>query len=545
MEIFVLFIAGMFLLGGGIILVLALRAKLKERPNEKTEDSPQQAAPAPKNVQVQKPAPVPQKQPHEIDKKECQKPLWYRLITSGDVSAFNKKRASFTADKCTLSGIRVKGLDLSEINLTKCKLTDCQFTKVNLTKSLLEQAILERCVFIDCCFEHGHWRNAKLSDCSITGGNAYGWALWSATVERTTFNDLKAGRFKLTNSHVDEAIINRCDLTEAEFYGTEFERSRFTECELNRTNISSCSGHLLLKDCQGKRTQLNNGDFDKLELINLTIEQAKLDHLKCSSFSVEKCELNQLSAECTTLPEANMPELDLSEANFRDSDLSRANLVGSKFVNAKLYGCDLTEAKLNRANFFKADLSRAKLSSLQEGQYICTQMSGANVGEQKMKTDHLEHSRNLVESCEVEDCEIPWKEMVIEGVDKKELLEHWKWFLPKYRAAFVTIHGFLLVRDRSPLMLHPATATLFQLGDTAKGYTAWLKKRRKGKQWEGKAWLPQVALALVERKDELADGQIFHFDEESNEWQPISAIEHFEKWGKRHLATFNDFVKND
>ena len=94
-------------------------------------------------------------------------------------------------------------------------------------------------------------------------------------------------------------------------------------------------------------------------------------------------------------------------------------------------------------------------------------------------------------------------------------------------------------------MLHPVTATLFQLNEADKGYTAWLKKRRKGKQWESKAWLPQVALELFERKEELSDGQIFHFDDESNEWQPTNAIEHFEKWGKKHLATFSDFVNND
>ncbi|MGL5063672.1 MAG: pentapeptide repeat-containing protein [Microcoleus sp.] len=138
---------------------------------------------------------------------------------------------------------------------------------------------------------------------------------------------------------VADVILERANLTEANFIGATLKQVNLCGANLQKSNLSS--------------TNLQQADLIEANLSSTNLTKAKLEYAK----------LIQANFDRAILSDANFTGANLTGANLSGANLTGANFSGANLTATNLNNANLTLANLNSANLAGADLSQANLNS--------------------------------------------------------------------------------------------------------------------------------------------------------------------------------------
>ena len=152
--------------------------------------------------------------------------------------------------------VRVEHAELRKLSFAGKTFTQCTFDHVALHETLWRGALLEDCTFVDCDLSRATLDGTKLRDVTFRRSRLMGFD-WSPIAEfaafslddcdlqYATFVELSLRKLRCHHSRVTEATFDRCDLTQADFAGSDLRATRFERCELSRADFSRATGALI------------------------------------------------------------------------------------------------------------------------------------------------------------------------------------------------------------------------------------------------------------------------------------------------------------
>ncbi|HET7921883.1 MAG TPA: DUF2169 domain-containing protein [Gammaproteobacteria bacterium] len=292
-------------------------------------------------------------------------------LAGEDLSGADFSRAYL--EFANFSGARLNGANLSGAILAKADLSATVLDDVDLSGACLGKAILDGAQGNNVKFDR-----ATLSEAQLAGSR----------FEHASFSETQVlnGNFSacnLHNSRVANVIFHDCDLSGADFEGTEFIKGIFVDGSADRIRLARARGDGMLF----VNMQMTGADFTDAELPNLRVVGEV--SIKGGNFTHAK------------LPGSNLRALDLEGARFTgavldgcelsDSKLKGASLAGASAVHTLFMRADLESADLASANLMEAMLNKARLvkASLQGSNCYGAEFLGITVGDTRFHDANL------------------------------------------------------------------------------------------------------------------------------------------------------------
>jgi fluoroquinolone resistance protein len=147
-------------------------------------------------------------------------------------------------------------LDLRRLSLANKTFTQCTFTAVQLHESSWQSALLEDCTFRDCDLSGATMKGTRLRDVSFHSTRLMG-VDWShlgdfaamsfdaCDLRYAMFVGLSLRKLRCRSCRASEATFEDCDLTQADFSGSDLRATKIERCDLTRADFSTASGALI------------------------------------------------------------------------------------------------------------------------------------------------------------------------------------------------------------------------------------------------------------------------------------------------------------
>lgn len=239
--------------------------------------------------------------------------------------------------------------------------------------------------------------HADLINANLTGTNLRDANLTGATIKWSPMNDAN-----LTGANLTDATIQTLNISGAIF--TNATLTSLKGVDLNGTaptlpaNWELKGGYLI-----GPGARLTYSNFLNLDLSNVNLEGANLDHLTATGTNFTNANLRSTNLTYANLGNANLTNADLTSTNLSNSTVAGANLTNADFRTATLNS--LTSgtatgspirlpsgwakvggylvgpgASLIQANFADLDLTNVDLTgaNISNAQFIRTNITNVN-----------------------------------------------------------------------------------------------------------------------------------------------------------------------
>jgi uncharacterized protein YjbI with pentapeptide repeats len=187
------------------------------------------------------------------------------------------------------------------------------------------------CNFCAATFVGADLRDANLSSCCLRGLKDIrfeGACLASASFSEAS--DCSFRKSDLSEAHINPAVFNHCDFTEARL------------CKIGGSYSD-------MKDCV----------FRKADLREAELEESKLQGLDFTGADLSGARLSRCDFTGAKLVGAKLVGADLTDAVLVGADLSKANLTEAILINV-----NLTSAIIDGANFTQATITALQLGDL-------------------------------------------------------------------------------------------------------------------------------------------------------------------------------------
>jgi len=148
----------------------------------------------------------------------------------------------------THTGKKFENIVWEERNITGRIFEHCTFYKCSLKGCTFEDCSFEKCTFNECDLSLIKFKNTALSDVQINGSKAIGIAWHTASNPITiNFNNSKISyssffgksykKGQLINCLADEVDFTNCNLTQANFAGTDLKNAIFSNTDITQANF--------------------------------------------------------------------------------------------------------------------------------------------------------------------------------------------------------------------------------------------------------------------------------------------------------------------
>lgn len=151
---------------------------------------------------------------------------------------------------------RFEHVDLRRQSFEQKTVSRCTFTNVTMQESSWRNAVIEDCTFVDCDLASARFDGARLRSVTFRRSRLMGvdwsnigefpdFSLDECDLQFSVFVGLALRKLRCRACKVTEASFERCDLTQADFSGSDLRGTRFERCELGRADFSTATSALI------------------------------------------------------------------------------------------------------------------------------------------------------------------------------------------------------------------------------------------------------------------------------------------------------------
>lgn len=192
---------------------------------------------------------------------------------------YNDSRSDARNFKCVeINGVKLNGEDLSGIEAHYSKFVDCEFTEVNFSRMEAQFAAFENCIFTNCDLSNANFSFGKLENVSFFNCNLNGIELSFA------FGNIAASSCMMERASAQNANKLNLVLSSVNAYGFE---ANFAALELDvvQSNLRRCEFNDSKLEGKIKQTDLSNGEMNRADMSNLTLEECPSNGLETEDAS--------------------------------------------------------------------------------------------------------------------------------------------------------------------------------------------------------------------------------------------------------------------
>ena len=144
----------------------------------------------------------------------------------------------------TFEGIELEGASCAGKTFTDCRFVRCRFNRLDLTGALLIDCSFDRselslplvagCGMRQVTFEASKLVGVDFTKCSV---NLFGIAFKNCVLDTCNFSSLKLKKTAFVDCTIRDSRLIQSILTEADFSGSDLERTLFHQCDLEKASF--------------------------------------------------------------------------------------------------------------------------------------------------------------------------------------------------------------------------------------------------------------------------------------------------------------------
>ncbi|MGF1698996.1 Qnr family pentapeptide repeat protein [Photobacterium makurazakiensis] len=183
--------------------------------------------------------------------------------------------------------------DLSEAYFNRCKFYRCNFSRTNLRDAQFVDCIfIERGAIEGCYFGYSDLRDASFKNCQLamsnfSGAKCFGVEfrncdLKGANFQQAIFSNQVSNRMYFCSAYItgcnlsyanfERLCIEKCDLFENKWIGTNLQGASLKGSDLSRGEFSAdCWGQFRMQDCNLSNAELTGLDPRKVDISGVKI----------------------------------------------------------------------------------------------------------------------------------------------------------------------------------------------------------------------------------------------------------------------------------
>ncbi|MBL4906783.1 MAG: pentapeptide repeat-containing protein [Sneathiella sp.] len=159
-------------------------------------------------------------------------------------------------EKRTWTDHEFRSLKFPEKSVTDLVFTDCQFRSCNFSETELKNCRFENCQFTGCNLSNSKIIESRFVDVEFDGCKLMGidWTRVSqpfdvsfhqCLLDYGNFEQQNLARIKVTECSARSLYFKECDLTHANFDGTDLRDASFENCKLGHADFSDAKNLVL------------------------------------------------------------------------------------------------------------------------------------------------------------------------------------------------------------------------------------------------------------------------------------------------------------
>ncbi|CAF4411907.1 unnamed protein product [Rotaria sp. Silwood2] len=249
-------------------------------------------------------------------------------------------------------------LDISDADLNGIDLSSETIFHKKLHNLSLTGTVLRNVSFSKCDLSYANFSGSDLRDARFIETKLDYVDFSRSSIVRTDFSDAVLRYTKFIDVQSRRIIFRHADLTNASFISSVLGQAVFVNSFCQNVNFS---------DASLKQADFTNAKLKDAILIRTQLERANFSRVNLSGMTLYKLNLltsNFTDARCveTVFARANLNSAHFTRSNLLDADFSFADMEKINFFKANLRLATLLNTKLADAIFFQANVSMANFS---------------------------------------------------------------------------------------------------------------------------------------------------------------------------------------
>jgi len=168
--------------------------------------------------------------------------------------------------------------ELSRIKFSNClfRWTDftdvevlygCTFESCDFTNARLNGVNIKNCNFLSCKFENTSFFATTLDDCKMTGSD---------------FMDADCAMLQIVGGDWSYTNLRKQSFQKQDLSNIRFSSADLSECHFNQCKMNNCEfDEAIVHETSFYKSDLRHSSIDRLDILNASFRQAKLDIEQC------------------------------------------------------------------------------------------------------------------------------------------------------------------------------------------------------------------------------------------------------------------------